>query len=175
MKKQKRGLLCIIMSLLIFLSILFNNSKIFAVNIADLIQEVEYTDEYKKWLELSDEEREKVLMPRMYEMPYRQSEYKNPLDNAKMLKASINSRYSLKDIIPGNLKIKDQQQTNSCWAFAGLSSLETNLALYNYQNGVNTSKVYDFSERHMEYATSKVFANNIENKRQLFDFNFIFN
>ena len=73
MKKQKRGLLCIIMSLLIFLSILFNNSKIFAVNIADLIQEVEYTDEYKKWLELSDEEREKELIPRMYEMQYRQS------------------------------------------------------------------------------------------------------
>lgn len=68
-----------------------------------------------------------------------------------MLGSSLNSRYSLKDIISTNLTIRNQQQTNSCWAFAALS---------NYRNSTNTSKVYDFSERHMEYATSKTFANN---------------
>lgn len=80
-----------------------------------------------------------------------------------MLGSSVNSRFSLKDVIPTNLAIRNQQQTNSCWAFAALSSLETNLALSNYRNGTNTSKVYDYSERHMEYATTKTFANNETN------------
>ena len=90
-------------------------------------------------------------------------EYTNPLYFTRMLGSNLNSRYSLKDIIPANLAIKNQQQTNSCWTFASLSSLETNLALSNYRSGIDTSKVYDFSERHMEYATSKTFANNVEN------------
>lgn len=165
MRKQKRGLLYII-SVLIFFSIILNNQKIFATNTANLFQKSEeYTDEYKEWLELSDEEKEKVMIPRIYEVKYEENTNQNPIYLAKMLRAGAVQKYSLKDIIPANLIIKNQKQTNSCWAFAALSSLETNLALYNYKNGVNTSKVYDFSERHMEYATSKTFANNLENKK----------
>ena len=70
MRKQKRGLLYIIY-VLIFFSIILNNQKIFATNTANLFQKSEeYTDEYKEWLELSDEEREKVMMPRIYEVKY---------------------------------------------------------------------------------------------------------
>lgn len=162
MKKLKK--VFNIITLLVIILIILLGSKVFASNDANSIQKLEYTEDFKKWLELSDEEKKNTIMPRMYEVEYTNSVSKNPLYIAKMLKASINSRYSLKDVIPANIVIRNQQQTNSCWAFATLSSLETNLALSNYKKGINLSKIYDFSERHMEYATSKTFANNVENK-----------
>ena len=162
MKKLKKTVK--IITLLVFMLILLANQKVFATNVANLFQKEEYTEEFKKWLELSDEEKKNTIMPRMYDVLSTNITSKSPLFLAKMLGASINSKYSLKDIIPSNLSIRNQQNTQSCWAFASLSSLETNLALSNYKKGINTAKIYDFSERHMEYATSKTFANNVENK-----------
>lgn len=161
MKKLKKIFVAItlISTFLIYLTM----QKVFANSSANLVEKMEYTEEYKNWLELSDEDKESVIMPRMYEVPYNKTNYTNPLYNIKMLRANINSKFSLKDIIPNNLSIRNQQQTNSCWTFARLSSLETNLAVSNYRKGINLSKVYDFSERHMEYATSRYFLNDVEN------------
>lgn len=161
MKKQKKALIII---LLVFILSLLISQTVFASNTADLIQMVEYSEDFKKWLDLSEEEKKNVKMPRMYTIENTNIVSKNPIYIARMLKSSMNTRYSLKDIIPSNLAIKNQQQTNSCWAFATLSSLETNLALANQKKGINLSKIYDFSERHMEYATSRTFANNVVNK-----------
>ncbi|MCI8443823.1 MAG: hypothetical protein HFJ37_01375 [Clostridia bacterium] len=162
MKKLKN--LLIILTVLFLILIFLTNSKVFASNPANLLQKVEYSAEFQKWLELSDEEKKNTIQPRMYPILSTHNISKNPLYKAKMLGANIDSRYSLKDIIPSNLSIRNQQQTNSCWTFAALSSLETNLALSNYKKGIHPSKVYDFSERHMEYATSKTFSNGVENK-----------
>ncbi len=161
MKKILKNLI-IILFLFMLISLL-DCHEVFANNIADSLSKMEYSEEFKEWLELSEEEKQKVIMPRIYNFKNSKTEYKNPLYFTRMLGSNLNSRYSLKDIIPTNLAIKNQQQTNSCWTFASLSSLETNLALSNYRSGIDTSKVYDFSERHMEYATSKTFANNVEN------------
>ena len=75
----------------------------------------------------------------------------------------MSSKYSLKDTIPENLTIRNQGKTNECWAFSAISSLETNLALSDHNNGISVPKIYDYSERHMDYANSKVFANGEEN------------
>lgn len=156
---MKRGTkFAVILAATIILTIC-TSTRIFAKN-----EEIEYSEDFKQWLELSDEEKQKVMMPRMYDVPYTYIDSKNPLLNARLLKASINTRYSLKDVIPANLVIKNQMQTNSCWAFAALSTLETNLALSNYKRGVQLSKIYDFSERHMEYATTRTFQNDKINK-----------
>lgn len=40
----------------------------FASTNKNTIQEVEYTEEFKNWLNLSDEERKNVIQPRMYEV-----------------------------------------------------------------------------------------------------------
>lgn len=162
MKKQKKIVSFIF--LFFMLLILMTTPVVFASNTINSLQKVDFSEEFKKWLALSDEEKKNVIMPKMYETEPVDIFSKNPFYKAKLLKSNQQSRYSLKDTIPTNLSIRNQRQTNSCWAFASLSSLETNLALTNYKKGNNSSKIYDFSERHMEYATSKTFANNTENK-----------
>ena len=161
MSNFKKIFITIIFMLILLL--IFANAKTFANNSSDLLKPVEYSEDYKKWLELSDEEKKNVLMPRMYDVPYVNTSTTNPLLKAQVLKATSVSEYNLKDIIPNNLAIRNQMATDSCWTFAGLSSLETNLALSNYKRGVNLSKVYDFSERHLEYSTSRYFLNDVEN------------
>lgn len=162
MKKENKIFSLIILLLLIL--IFFMTTKVFAKNQENKFSTVEYTEEFKKWLELSEEEKKNVLMPRMFEIPYTKSVSTNPLNLLKNTRASIDSKYSLKDIIPDNVQIRNQETTNLCWGFARLSSLETNLALSNYKKGINLSKIYDFSERHMEYATSRWFENEEENQ-----------
>lgn len=156
MSKLKKQLF--IITILVLNLILLINSNVFAVNTAELLERIEYSEKFKEWIKLPKEEREKVIMPLPYEPKRISGIYQNPLYTATIVKASLDERYSLKDVIPENLIIKNQMDTGSCWAFTGISSLETNIALYNHKNGLKT-KTYDFSERHMEYASSRIFAN----------------
>ena len=126
------------------------------------IKPIEYTEQYKRYLELSDEEKQNLIEPRSFYATNNTIANKNPFRIARNVKATLESNYSLKNYIPENIIVKDQGKTGACWAFATLSSLETNLALQNYYKGFS-AKVYDFSERHMEYATSRTFAGNVIN------------
>ena len=65
---------------------------------------------------------------------------------------SLESRYSLADIIPENTKIRDQMQSPWCYCFASLASLESTLGMQDKISG-KTTKEYDFSEEHMAYST----------------------
>lgn len=158
MKKLKK----ISIILVILISFLIA-PKVFAKSNNDEIRKVEYSEDFKRWLKLSDEEKNKTIQPRMYDVIITDFNAKNVFYKVRLLGAKSNSKYNLKNIIPENLLTKDQQQTNSCWTFAALTSLETNLALSDYKQGTK-SKTYDFSERHMEYATSKIFKNNETNE-----------
>ena len=156
MKKQKKFLL----QLLIFSIIVLSSCRVFATNIADYVGEMELSEEFQKYLELSDEEKEKAIMPRMYDIPKNKKDVTNPLKLARILGSTVDTKYSLRDVIPANMVIKNQMNTNSCWTFSSLGMLESTLALMNYKNG-KSPVVYDFSERHMEYATSNVFKDGI--------------
>ena len=100
----------------------------------------------------------------MYKIQTSAYKTNNPLKIARMAGSSLDQKFTLRDYIAQNVVVKDQGETNSCWAFSSLVALETNLALRDYYNGV-TPKVYDFSERHMEYATSREFANGQINEK----------
>lgn len=144
--------------MLTLIVLLLAGTTVFASSIADGIKPVEYTEEFKEYLNLSDEERATTIMPRVYEIPNTKYQVRNPLMLARNIGSSLESKFSLKDVIGKNVVVKDQGDTNTCWTFATLSSLETNMAMI-YGN----NKIYDFSERHMNYATSRNFANNTIN------------
>ena len=88
---------------------------------------------------------------------------KNPLNIASLIESNLLSKYTLQNIIPDNMIIRDQKNTNSCWTFSSLAMLETNLAIKNYIDE-KPVKIYDFSERHMEYSTSRLFKYRKTNK-----------
>ena len=156
MKKQKK----ILLQVLIFVIIVLSSCKVFAASIVDYAGKIELSEEYQKYLELDDEEKEKTIEPRMYEIPNTKRNVTNPLKLTRMLGASIDTKYSLQSVIPANMVIKNQQKTNSCWTFSSIGMLESTLALMDYRNG-KSPVVYDYSERHMEYATSYVFKDGV--------------
>lgn len=150
-----------IVSLFFVICILFSLGMVNATNDAkSALALVEYTDEYKEWLNLSEEEKQERLEPRRFEIivtkdntSYLKS-MNNVLRTQELVKANISPVYNLKDVIPENVKIRDQKSTNSCWAFATIGVLETNLAIRNQKASLPTVE-YDFSEKHMNYATAK--------------------
>ena len=116
---------------------------------------------------MSDEQKENVIEPSKYNFYSKDTKEEIQLANQKMnLKSLVkmaksstyatSPKFSLKTLIDNNLEIKDQKSTNFCWAFASISSLETNLAIKNY-NDNKDDKIYDYSERHMVYSMTQSF------------------
>src|SRR5699024_8654384 len=88
----------------------------------------------------------------------------NIFKSAKLVKSSLNQKYDLRDIISQNLTIKNQMNTNACWAFATIGMLESNIALLDYKAG-RTNNIYDYSERHIDYSVrSNAFNNGATNE-----------
>lgn len=154
-KRIKSFILIIILFMTLGIPTVYANSIIIDAN------PIEYTEEYKRYLELSDEERKEALEPRSFKVLKNERDTKNPLYLIKEYGSelgAIESRFSLFEIIPNNMVVKNQMNQDTCWAFNGLAALETNLAIAN-----NDSKVYDFSERHVDYSTVRFFKNNTIN------------
>lgn len=146
---------------LIFIVAMFIFS-IYSISFAsttDKLRKVEFSDAYKNYLNLSDEEKKNYdIIPSPYEVPLTSVPSNNPIKSMAKVGASSESKFSLKDSgwLP-NLTVRNQNPTTLCWAFSALSSLETNLSLQ------NKSVYYDFSESHMDYSTVRSFLNNQKN------------
>lgn len=129
--------------------------------------EVRLSEEYLEWSELSNKEKNNTLMPSTYisdandEILAKYEVKQTPklvssllgktrtsLENVSA--TSTQSRYSLVDDL--NMRVEHQGTTTECWAFSLMKSMETNIALT-----TQTSELKNFSERHMDYATTKTF------------------
>ena len=93
MKKQKKFLV----QLLAFLIILLSGSHVFATNLADYVEKMKVSEDFQKYLELSDEEKSKVLMPRMYDIPKTKLVVTNPFKLSEMVGTTLEKKYTLKD------------------------------------------------------------------------------
>ena len=111
------------------------------------------TEQYQRWQELSEEEKQNAIQPRVLNIDIENSVKASNQKKFAVLKESMANKYFLKNDI--KINVKNQEDTNSCWAFPIISSLETNIALTSKQD----SPIY--SIRHMEYATSKTFKDGI--------------
>ena len=128
-----------------------------------------YTEEYKKWLELPEEERNKYgVIPRKYKVPFsvlteeeedKTTTFANRLRKGAITKAAqeeeLPESFDLRDVI--DVPVRDQGSYGICWDFASMKCLETYLALNGYGE-------YDFSELHVDYLLSDEF----DNKKQEF-------
>ena len=146
--------------------ILLTNQYVYAarqeIDVNDYIKKVEYSEGFENWVSLSQDEKNVTFYPKIYDDLNTPFSPENPIYKATLVGASVNSKFSLSEKIPNNLAIRNQYDTTTCWAFAGLSSLETNLALNDYKNGI-TNKIYDFSERHANYSSTRGFLNGATN------------
>lgn len=167
MKKIKQAVILAILLIIIGLGInqyaLADNNEL---NVNDFISKKAFSIDFQRWLELSESEKETVILPPIYNDLYTTVSVTNPIYRVNMLGASLNSSFDLREVIKDNLVIRNQENTSLCWAFAGLSSLETNLALKNYNSG-NALKIYDYSERHANYSLTRMFSGGAVNKYRI--------
>ena len=138
----------------IFLAMMMMSTSVFALEVCEM------SDEYQRWLNLSDELKNDYDIPPYCKELYTKNEesfevkgsnkYRNLFSNilSNLDSASVtSSRYSALDdglITPA----KDQFGTNSCWAFSGISLVETSAL----KEGLG---VLDLSERHIEYSMTR--------------------
>ena len=100
----------------------------------------EYGEAYKGYLELTEEEREKIdFIPPKYEIPL---EIEKQEENTKLQTVgdvSIGSAYDLRDDI--NVKVENQNPYGICYAYAAFTSAETYWAL-NHNENIDLSEVH---------------------------------
>lgn len=125
--------------------------------------EEKYTEQYKKYLDLTDEEKEKTeVIPKKYEVNYNIinniiEEQKEDTDTDTKNKDNTKTDIDYEFVTPKKfnlvdklkIQVENQGDYGLCWDFAATKCLETNLALTKNKN-------YDFSEMHVNYVTSNL-------------------
>ena len=149
--------------LFIFLILFFIISgNVYSTN--ELKGEIQLSEEYLKWQQLSEEDREDTLMPSMYfvDMPEKIIEKQTTkLNFSKIIRSHTHSiiqypvtsditksYYNLNDSY--DIEVRNQLTMECCWAIATLNSMELN-------EQVRTGENLNYSERHMDFATSEDF------------------
>ena len=116
---------------------------------------INLSEDFKNWEELSDEEKNNVIMPIATSTNINEEE-KNSANSFLFgvqnffTKATIPTKYTLTEDI--NVPVKHQGTTGECWAFSMTSVLESYLAI-SEQKAV----IPRYSARHMDYATAETF------------------
>ena len=130
--------------------------------------DVKLSNEYLEWSELSNKEKNNSIMPSTYiedassDILARHEVKQTPKLVSSLLgknrvalennvsATSTQSRYSLVDDL--DMRVEHQGLTSECWAFSLIKVMETNIAI-----STQARELKNFSERHMDYATSKSF------------------
>ena len=143
---KKRNLVKYVTIILIVLTYFLVNSNSYALEDPD-----SYSELYKQYLELSDEEKAKVeVIPEKYSIPFQSKGMKFLLRNN-----ALPSRYNLADHY--EFKVENQGEEGNCWTFASIETLESYLQIHGYG-------IFDFSENHLNYIESNLFTESDGNR-----------
>lgn len=146
MKTSKK----LIMFLSVFLILLINIESVSFASIDDNI-----TEAYKLWAELPEEQKIKTIEPLPYNVNINDSMKASNFSKYLGLGETLETKYDIRDYIKMN--VKNQENTNWCWAFSTTSVLESNLAK-------TRNKYLTFSPKHIAYATTAKYSNKGFNK-----------
>jgi len=109
----------------------------------------EYSDAYQGYLSLSEEEKaNQEMIPEKFEVPVEKlysAEIQNYYSNLEVADEQIPGTYDLRDYI--DIRVESQGSHGTCYAYASLNAVETNLALIN-------NEIVDLSEIHVGMLTS---------------------
>lgn len=141
-----------VISIIILMMVVLVSKSVYAENLNG-VDTTEYTAQYKIWYSLKEEEKAKYLQPFAYPIKFDPSYLNGNNGATAKAKATIPATYNLNGDI--DIEVKNQGKTNACWAFSMLTVLESNIAK---RTGEMSE---EFSERHMEYATAKTFADGV--------------
>lgn len=154
-KKNKKISFLIILILGIFVCSIEILNKSYAKEESEL-SSCPMSEEYKKWLDLSEEEKKLTREP-LYCTPSNQKTNLKRKSQASLGTIELPISYDLRNIENGYLpEVKSQGSIGSCYTFAANTILESFMKK-------NYSRFYDFSERHMEYSYNKDFLNGVVN------------
>ncbi|MBR6034408.1 MAG: hypothetical protein IKP28_06825 [Clostridia bacterium] len=110
------------------------------------------SEKYIEWTNLPDEEQENTIEPFINTKNISDKLQAGYQIRFNMLGGTTSAKYDLRDSI--KLKVKDQKNTEQCWAFSTTTQLESYYAKVN-------NKTIEFSPRHIEYSTAKTFSDGI--------------
>lgn len=112
------------------------------------------TEVYDNWNAIANTEKQNYIQPPLYSLKIDDSLRKSTLRsfNSRIGAALPGESFNLQDDI--DFEIKDQMNTNECWAFVTTNILETNVAK-------TRNKKILLSPRHIDYATSRTFLNGV--------------
>lgn len=120
--------------------LLFSMSYVYGEEIKAI--ECEYTEQYKKWLRMTDEEKNGLSVPVMCKTD---DTFFKLVGDTNVMASFTSAKFDLRDYNYVT-SVKNQNKSETCWAFATMASIESNLLMNNKGN-------YDFSEAHLELAT----------------------
>lgn len=113
---------------------------------------LEKSEDFKRWENLSDEERQNTIQPMYSSIPFKQSVKRSVYNTLLQQSAVLDSKYSIIDNDNINMIVKNQKKVGACWAFAYSSALESTFAK---QNKVTTTTA--ISPMHVDYKTANIY------------------
>ncbi len=134
----------------------------------EISAEIELSDAYVNWYNLSEDEKENTSMPSMYNVDMPDEILEKQVKKISFSKIIRSHTYSIiqypvsNDIMKAyynlndhyDIEVRNQGIMQCCWAVATLNSMEIN-------EQIRTGNIANYSERHMDFATSEDFSDGI--------------